>query len=199
MRHSDRFVLVSQLVFGVDTTSAITLCALLGWAFGVHPTTTTGIAYLAIAGFANYFPDLDLLIYLPFQKRFGWESHWSVGHHPAIVLPLVGWATWVGANGVDPEHVAYLTTLVVMCTTMHFVRDSMDVHGMQWLSPFNRKLFIKLDRWQPRVISDRVFHEYQAKLKSGDESLVALSEPVTSNQFIGWLVAVGMFCLWVLL
>ena len=195
--------LLKQLVFGVDTISAVALCTIFGLIFDPYPEFSSVIGYLALAGLGSYLPDLDLLIYLPFRKRFNWESHWDVGHHPLIVLPLASALTFVAVQGMGIGNATHATALMFVCVLIHFIHDSTDRVGFPWLSPFNMNVYLTLYYGWPRILSSAPFHEHQRKLNnlfettSTDEVLAAHGEPTTIWHIIVWLIAVGMFCYWV--
>ena len=201
---SQWLALVKQLVFGVDTTSAIMLCAVLGMIFNPHPGFLPAVGYLLLAGFGNYLPDLDMVPYLLLRKRFGWRCHWDVGgHYPLIVLPLVGILTFLVARTTNIDNPIFATILVLACTFTHFVHDSTALPGFPWLSPFKKNVHMTLFYGWPRIITDAAFLEDLKRLNerlekaSIDEALAAHGEPTTVWHFIAWIVAVGMFCYWV--
>ena len=202
------FALLKQLVFGVDTISAIVFCAVFGLVFDPHPRFFSAIGYLMLAGFGNYLPDFDLLIFLPFRNRFGWESHWDVGHHPPIVVPFAAVIVWWAARTTGVGEPVFATVLTIVCVSAHFVHDSTEVNedgeemGCPLFSPFRKDIFISFKHWWPRRVSSVPFHRRQCEINKlfelapTGEGLTELGEITTIWHFVAWVIAVWLFCYW---
>lgn len=194
--------LLIQLVFGVDTTSAIALCGLLGLVFIPQPTTIEAFGYLALAGFANYLPDLDFPVYLLFRKKFGWFSHWDVAHHPIILIPGAAFLALLTSEALGVGSPSFAAVLVGMCVTAHFVHDSMEPFGFPWLSPMSKNIHISFMHGIPRVMDRDPFVRHQ-KLRNSHinesttfEIVVAHGESTTVWHIVTWVVAVAVFIIW---
>lgn len=202
MSHSTKR-LVTQLLFGIDTTAAIAICAALGMMLNVGGSFVERVGYLAFAGFCSYLPDLDLLIFFPLRKRYGWTNHWVVGHHPIIVIPLAVLFTFLGVIMLGLEEQTFLTSLSGVCVTGHFIHDSTDECGLHWLSPFNWT-HISLAHGWPQIIDRSKFirrtidEARQMDKGSGSDKLAVMSESVSPLQVALWCVAVVELAIWMM-
>lgn len=193
--------LVLQLFFGIDTTNGIATCAILGLLFWVHGPLFVAFAYLLFAGFWAYAPDLDLLIYYPMRERWGLTDHWIIGHYPLFVIPGAGLITFFGATWLHLDHVAFLTTLAVVCVTGHFLHDSTEEIGLPWLAPFNWT-HLSLKGGRPHLVERAIFKRYVAEQLAHVEGkelvdrLEEWGEPVTRTQVIAWTIAGLLFVFW---
>lgn len=204
MRGSQRWALVKQLIFGVDTTSAFLICTVFGMVFMPHPGFLPAVGYLLLAGFGNYLPDLDMMPYLLFRKRFNWESHWDVGgHFWLIVLPIASAITFLAVQAVGVGNPIYATTIMSVCIVAHIVHDATWYLGFPVLAPFNKGVYITLHYGWPRILNGDLFHEHESKINEQTETadtievLAANGEPTTIWHVIVWMAAVGLFCYWV--
>jgi hypothetical protein len=121
-----------QLLFGVDTLIAITAYLTLGIIFKINPT----IPGLIFSFVFTYLPDADLIPFFLLRKKFKWDSHWIIAHHPIAIIPAIGITTWLVSNMFHISDIFFLTTLSMFCISAHFVHDSFDPIGLHWFSPF---------------------------------------------------------------
>lgn len=194
--------LLKQLAFGIDTTSAILWCAGLGLAFGIRPNFMEANLYVTFALICNYLPDLDLLIYLPFHKRWGIRSHWQLGHHPLLVIPAVGITTFQLANVWELQEVAFVTTLAIACVTSHFVHDSVHPCGLHWFSPLHWKHHLVLHGGPIGLVDSSIFWNHESKIQEAantgtNEFFATIAEPVTTLQRMSSALGTATFVFWI--
>lgn len=200
MSHNVRRLLV-QLVFGIDTTAAIVICSTLGLIFGIDGSALEYLGYLAFAGFCSYLPDFDLLVFLPLRKRYGWTSHWVIGHYPIVVIPAATLLTFWGATELGLEEIMFLTLVAATGTTGHFIHDSMEECGFPWLAPLYWG-HLSLKGGRPKIVPRSAFERLAAgqaqQMNETDlgGTLVVMSEPIPEWQKVLWCLSVFEFATW---
>jgi hypothetical protein len=82
-----------------------------------------------------HFPDLDLIPFLMVRNNMRIPSHWIVGHHPIIIIPLAGIIALITGHFLELG-AWYLFSIAVFDVFLHFIHDSIQYQGLHWFSPF---------------------------------------------------------------
>ena len=209
--------LMKQLIFGWDTSIGVWAFVLLSFLFN-QPAS---LWVLMVAGFCAYLPDLDFIPFLALRRRFNVTvGHWVFGHYPIIVLPLEAAFVGIITSIAWPGHVIFLVTLVLVCTSGHFIHDASALpYGFQLLAPITKDGRVRfpiplteehpMDLYThyrigwgkiigiaPRELTQKMYDDCEDWTKSGGSEIGGRVEPVTTYQITAfWLGIAGIVIL----
>jgi hypothetical protein len=142
----------------------------------------------------SHAPDLDMPSYILMRKRLPYRSHWLVGHHPMLIVPLwMAIAAWMSA-ALQVE-TTYLVSLAAVNVTAHFIHDSLQPQGLHWLSPFSWQRFTLrhgCPEHVPKGVWKEIFRKKDAhdgSMPSAGEEISTRSEPVSPESALMWTVS----------
>lgn len=159
-----------------------------------------GFAVVALVGAVvfSHWPDLDMFPYLLARKRWKIRSHWVFFHHPALAIPLAGYVGWLVGGGSRE----YWASLALVCTSMHFMHDSLDETGFPILSPFSQKLWTLTwfgFRRMSRAMAEKFYEEQRLGELNIDKELMVRMPKVKLASLVwqaGSVIALGLFWLY---
>lgn len=131
------FRLGVRVLFGADMIIGMAGFALF---YPLMSGASSSLSALAWALASSHLPDLDMIPYLLAKDRLRYRSHWLIGHHPFIVMPLVAICGYF-ASGYPAQDLPYLAAMALACVAGHFVHDSLQPQGLHWLSPWSWKRY----------------------------------------------------------
>ncbi len=124
-----------RILLGVDMALGFFNYTAWSWLAG-HPFN---VRLLCLSIFSTHFPDWDMIPYLLLRHRL--ISHWVIGHHPLLVLPLVAIASFCASTIWMPDAVDCIVGMASTGVFLHFAHDGMGKWGFPWLSPFSMTRF----------------------------------------------------------
>jgi len=136
-------------------------------------------------------PDIDMIPYLLLKRRLPYGSHWLIGHHFLILLPLYGMiGRHVGQHYGKPA--SYLAVIAMLDAIAHLIHDSTQPQGLHWLSPFIWKRHA-LGWFLPREVSKGtwkpILERKTSVLVSLSSEFFERSEPVGLWNIAFWTIA----------
>ncbi len=126
--------------------------------------------------FMAHLPDFDLIPYLMIRKRMRIPSHWIVGHHPLIIIPL-GIASSIPLASILEVDVWYLASIAGFGVFFHFLHDGVQIQGLHWCSPFSWQRYTLNDGF-PKKVSRWFWLRFAAKARQRSAKGSGLSEIV---------------------
>lgn len=126
-----------RILLGVDMALGLWNYVFWSWLAGQR----FNVFFLVLSVFATHLPDGDMIPYLLLRRRWGLVSHWVIGHHPMLLLPLVTLAGWAAARMWLPDQVGYTVALLTAGVFLHLAHDGLNGLGFPWLSPLSRTHF----------------------------------------------------------
>jgi hypothetical protein len=177
-----------RIFFGVDVALGFFNYAAWSW-FMAQPFN---VWFLLLSIASTHLPDVDMIPYLLLRRRYGLISHWIFGHHPLLVLPLAGFASFAARIWASTE-TGYITAIVTAGVFLHFAHDAMGTLGFPWLSPFSMKRFRfrrgrfgvvpnrEIEEWREQELQWRQQHE-----RSGTDEISVRTPPMTLAQLLFW-------------
>ncbi len=166
---------IFRLFGGIDMSCGVLIYTIVSLMFEQEFSWAFFLLTLA----AIHAPDGDLIPYAFIRNRLKYPSHWIIGHHPIIIIPLGGLVGWFIGDW-------YGLTLAIVAIFFHFVHDSMAPQGLHWLSPFTWRS-VSLQGLQPRIISKKQRTEILERVKDGikrDGEILSRMPPLARIEII---------------
>jgi hypothetical protein len=115
----------------IDCSIGILVCVIISYLF--HQLLRFDVFAFSLV--MAHFPDADFIFFLMVRNKMRIPSHWIVGHHPVIIIPVAGIVAVITSNflGLD---VWYVLSIAVLDVLLHFIHDSVQYQGLHWFSPF---------------------------------------------------------------
>jgi hypothetical protein len=183
---------LSRIFFGVDMTLGFLNYVMCSWFAGQR----FSVLFLFLSIFSTHFPDVDMIPYLFFRKRYRLVSHWIFGHHPLLLLPFVAIMSFAAAKIWMPDQVGYAVALTTGGVLMHFIHDGMDALGFPWLSPFCKAHF-RFRRWKFNMVPQMEIVEWrnhwESRERSAGDEISDRAPPITGAHLI--FFGTGIFAL----
>ena len=174
-----------RFLFGVDMALGCFNYVVWSWIAGQRFSAW----FLVLSIFATHFPDVDMIPYLFLRRRYQLVSHWVVGHHPLLLLPLVAGASFVAARIWMPNRVSYTVVLMISGVLLHFLHDGASSLGFPWLSPFSLTRF-RFRSGKPILVPRAETEQWKSYWKTRERSVVeevaGRAAPVTIAHFLFW-------------
>jgi LexA-binding, inner membrane-associated putative hydrolase len=174
-----------RIFFGVDMTLGLFNYVACSWLAGQH----FSVLFLFLSIFSTHLPDVDMIPYLLFRKRYRLVSHWVFAHHPLILLPLVAIASFVTAKIWMPDRAGYTVALITAGVLVHLMHDGMDALGFPWFSPFSKAQF-RFRRWKFGIVRqveiDKWRNDWQSRERSAKDEISDRAPPITQAHLIFW-------------
>jgi len=174
-----------RILFGVDMALGCFNYVVWSWLAGQR----FSVLFLLLSIFSTHLPDVDMIPYLFFRRRYHLVSHWVVGHHPLLLMPLIAVTSFVGARILMPDRVSYIVVLMTSGVLLHFLHDGASSLGFPWLSPFSRTRF-RFRSGKPIVVpqaeTDQWMSYWRTHERSVADEIAGRTEPVTIAQFLFW-------------
>ena len=130
-----------------------------------------------------------MIPYLLLRKRCRLGSHWVLGHHPLLLLPLVTIVSYAAADHWLPGRAGYTAVLITSGVMLHFLHDGKSELGFPWLSPFSPKYFW-FRHGKLAVVPPAEVYRWQKYRKSHDrsvsEEISGRAAPITVGQGLFW-------------
>jgi hypothetical protein len=181
-----------RIFFGVDMALGFFNYAAWSWIVG----NKFSIWFLLLSIFSTHLPDTDMIPYLLFRRRYRLISHWVLGHHPLLVLPLVATVSFGAAKVWIPDGLGYTVAIVTTGVFLHFVHDGMDSLGFPWLSPFSMIQF-RFQSGKFSVVPQKEIDEWRERAtlwmqrgSSAADEISGRTPPMTLAQLLFWGVGI---------
>jgi hypothetical protein len=149
--------------------------------------------FLCLSIFATHLPDADMIPYLILRKRYRLISHWVLGHHPLLLVPLVAIVSFVVAKMWLPDRIGYVAGLITTGVVLHFLHDGLSRLGFPWLSPFSQTHF-RFRSGKFNVVPQSELDVWRAYWKNPERSVAdEISDrapPITMSQLLLWMAGV---------
>ena len=181
-----------RVAFGTDMTIGMAAFALF---YPLMSGASSSLAAFALALASSHLPDLDMLPYLLAKDRLRYRSHWLIGHHPFIVMPLAAAFGYL-ASGSSPWDALCLAAMTAACVIAHFVHDSLQPQGLHWLSPLSWKRYT-LEDGCLKAASREATVQFLLKARRRG-SLASAKEissripPIDARHIVCWMIAAAL-------
>lgn len=177
-----------RIFLGVDMALGFFNYAAWSWLAG----KPFNVCLLCLSIFSTHLPDWDMIPFLVFRRRYRLISHWGIGHHPLLLLPLVAMASFCVSRIWMAGAVGYIVGMVCTGVFLHFAHDGVGKLGFPWLSPFcmTRLRFRggkfslvpqnEIDEWNERVAL------WERHEPSAADEISVRTPPMTLTQVVFW-------------
>lgn len=140
-------------------------------------------------------PDLDFIPFALLRRRFRLVSHWFI-HYP-LLYPLIGGVIVYALGGV------FFLLLFSLGSLAHFIHDSMDPAGVQWLWPLSRRAWTIQKGAVAPIEAEKHEHFHDHLIESierrsiFDEVWVRLRPELKGRSFVYLLFSLTMLALFI--
>lgn len=179
-----------RIALGMDMALGIYNYVLWSW-FLRQPFQ---FAFLLLSLLSTHLPDADMLPYLLLRNRCQLASHWVIGHHPLLVLPILAMLCALLAHLHVVSHLAYAADLVLSGVSLHFLHDGLGSLGFPWLSPFSRTYF-RFRSGRFSAVPPAEINERKCRIpgRSAVTEITSRAAPLTMANFL--ILGFAMFAL----